>query len=122
MPSRPSRSWFDVQQVGTVTVVRFTCAAIRDQVMVQALGEELLKLAFGRPERPCLLLNFRDVTYLSSAMLGKLIGLQKQAQAAGGRLALCELDQNLCAVFEVSQLDKRFAIYADETEALGTFA
>ncbi len=45
-----------------------------------------------------LLLDFRNITYLTSVELGTLVSLHKDMKGAGGRLSLFNLE---CMVFEV---------------------
>jgi len=51
------------------------------------------------------------VEYLSSAALGKLITLQKKAQAAGGWLVLCNVDAKIYEVFKTAKLDRILEIH-----------
>ncbi|MFQ3651178.1 MAG: STAS domain-containing protein, partial [Gemmataceae bacterium] len=66
-------------------------------------------------------LNFRNVKYLSSAALGKLIALNKKVKSAGGSLVLSNINPEIIEVFEITKLDKMFKIKKDEQEALQSF-
>jgi anti-sigma B factor antagonist len=77
--------------VGDVTVVDFLDKRILDEQSVQAIGEQLFSLVdeLGRRQ---LLLNFGNVEYLSSPVLGIIATLNKKVKGAGGRLMACNLD------------------------------
>jgi anti-sigma B factor antagonist len=45
----------------------------------------------------------------------------KHCRSAGGDLHLCELRQPLRVIFELTRLDRAFAIFGAEAEALAAF-
>lgn len=120
MSSQPKRRRLEVEDIGDVTVVSFTDKKILDEQNIQVIGDQLFSLVdeLGRKK---LLLNFGNVEYMSSAALGKLITLNKKVQGAGGKLVLCNIDANIREVFEITRLDKIFAIKNDEQEGLQMF-
>ena len=112
--------WLEVEQIGDVTVAKFTARYILDEEKVQTVGNQLLSLGEQLAGRR-LVLNFGTVERLSSEMLGKLISLQRKVKARGGRLALCGIRPQLYEVFRILQLPQLLAIYADEEAALQEF-
>ena len=65
-----------------------------------------------------LVLDFQNVEYLSSKMLGKLMALYKRLQEENGGLALCRVRKDLQEVFEVTQLDKVLNLQPDQGQAI----
>jgi anti-sigma B factor antagonist len=120
MSSQPRRRRLEVEDIGDVTVVKFTDKKILDEQNIQVIGEQLYSLVDDAGRRK-LLLNFGNVEFLSSAALGKLITLNKKVQSAGGRLALCSIDSQIFEIFEITGLKRLFNIYDDEQEALQSF-
>jgi anti-sigma B factor antagonist len=57
-----------------------------------------------------LILNFANVKFMTSALLGLLVRIHKKVCELGGRLRLSNLDSNLRKVFEITQLTKVFEI------------
>jgi len=100
-----------------VSIGYFQNTRILDEATVQALGSELLELA-ARSKTGKLLLNFRNVLLMSSAMIGKLILLRNRCQDADVELAFCEISPNVSEVFTLMKLDKLVDLYADESSAL----
>jgi anti-sigma B factor antagonist len=120
MSSQPRRRRLEVEDIGDVTVINFVDKKILDEQNIQIIGEQLFGLV-DQDGRRKLLLNFKNVEYLSSAALGKLITLNKKLQAVGGRLILCDIDPQIYEVFEITKLDKFFNIQKEEQAALQAF-
>ena len=57
-----------------------------------------------------LVLNFANVRFMTSAMLGLLVRIHKRVGERGGQLELRNLDQNLYKLFEITRLTKIFNI------------
>jgi anti-sigma B factor antagonist len=117
MSSPTRRRHLDVEDIGDVTVVNFTDRKILDEQHIQTIGEQLFSLVDEAGRRK-LLLNFRNVEYMSSAALAKLITLNKKIKEVGGRLVLCDIEPQIMEVFEITKLDRIFSIYPGEQEAL----
>ena len=101
---------------GGVTVLRFHDRNLFDETTIREVGAQLFAaLPAGRPPR--LILDFSAVQQVSSAMLGKLILLQRKVDAAGGKLRLCELGPPIRDVMRTTNLDRLFAIDHDLREA-----
>ena len=105
---------------GEVTVVRFQASRVLDGSNVAQLGDELNDLVTKKYATK-MVLNFENVQYMSSAVLGKLITLNKSILAEKGKLKLCSIDKNVFEIFSIMKLDKLFAIYDTEEEALESF-
>ena len=120
MSSQPRRQRLVVEDIGDVTVVNFVDKKILDEQNIQVIGEQLFSLVDELGRRK-ILLNFGNVEYLSSAALGKLITLNKKVNAVGGRLILCNIDQQIYEVFEITKLNKLFNIQKEEQTALQAF-
>ena len=119
MPLQPYH-WFQVEEVGGVTVVRFTHGGALAGPTVDAVAEELDRLV--REEgRLHLLLNLATVEGIASAMLGRFLTLHHKVLAAGGRLKFCGLSPAVHEVFATARLPVLFGIYPGEEEALRTF-
>jgi anti-sigma B factor antagonist len=100
--------------------VRRTHSSGLSEEHIQVLAQQLLDLV-NEPGEKKLLLNFRNVEYMSSAVLGMLVTLNKKIQAAGGKLVLCNIDPAIREVFEITKLDKLFVIRGEEQEGLQAF-
>src|SRR5262249_55331140 len=71
------------EQVGNAIVVTFTASELLDELTIQRVGDQLLRMAAGLGRR-YLLVNLAGVHRLSTMMLGKLITLHKVLRSIGG--------------------------------------
>ena len=104
-------------QIGDVAVVNFLTSQVLDELNVQQLGQELNDLV-DKEGKTKLVINFSKIKFLSSAVLGKLISLNKKLSAQKGRLAFCHINSDVMQVFKITRLDKLIPIYDDEDEAV----
>jgi anti-sigma B factor antagonist len=106
-------SRIQVQDADGVTVIRFNDTQLFDERTVREAAEQIsLSLpSDGTPIR--LVLDFSDVSLLSSSALSKLILIQRRVDMSRGKLRLCELSPVLQQVFRTSNLDRLFAIDRD---------
>jgi anti-sigma B factor antagonist len=118
MPEPPPASRFKVRKVDDVTVAFFLARRIVDEEDIEATFGQLQRLA-DNSEAGKVVLNFRKVEFLSSAVLGRLMKLHKTLQSGGGRLILCRIAPTLLEVFKLTKLDKVLNIKPDTGEALG---
>ncbi len=117
MTQGPYEQMMEVEHNPQATVVRFKRRTILEPTAIQAIGGQLLRLV-GEEERRAVLLNFKGVESLTSAMLGEFVALHRALSESGGRLAFCCVEPFLMQVFKVVKLPDRIPIYDDEPLAL----
>ena len=64
------------------------------------------------------IVDFTDTTFIDSTTLGVLVGGVKRLRSNDGQLALVCSDRNITKIFEITGLDRVFAIYPTRDEAL----
>jgi anti-sigma B factor antagonist len=96
-------------------VVRFKRSRISETEHVQQARDELLSLV--SPER-ILLIDFTNVEYLSSPVIGALLNVQRELEKLAGTISLCGLSPQFDELFRVLRLDRLFEIYPDLESAL----
>jgi anti-sigma B factor antagonist len=64
------------------------------------------------------IVDFSDTTFIDSTTLGVLVGGVKRLRAADGQLLLVCSDRNITKIFEITGLDRVFAIHATRDEAV----
>jgi anti-anti-sigma factor len=101
------------RDLGEKTVVQFTRPGVLlDENNTQAVGDELLAfLASHSP--PTLLLDFKNVAFLTSTTLGMLLVLRKELQGRGARLVLTHVAPQVYGVFEATRLHELFEVHPD---------
>jgi anti-sigma B factor antagonist len=118
MPPAPRR--LRLEPIDGVTVVSFVDTKIVNEDSIQEVGEELYSLVEDKGYKK-ILLNFGNVHYLSSTVLGKLTTLKKKVGAIKGNLKLCCIHPELFEVFKLTGLNRVFEIYSEEQAALDKF-
>ncbi len=108
------------QTSGEVLVVGFTDSKILDSQRIEQVGRELQEQVPQAAHKK-LLLNFRGVSFMSSAMITKLVGLNKVCKAQGVALKFCEVSPNVLEVFKITKLNKLFDIQEGEENAVASF-
>jgi anti-anti-sigma factor len=105
---------------GDVAVACLMDARILDETNVQALHKELEDVV-AKKYILKLVLDFKNVTHLSSAVIGKIIALHKQMAKEKGVLKLCGLNTVIRQVFKVTKVDKVIEIHDDVGSAVKSF-
>jgi anti-anti-sigma regulatory factor len=116
----PGRHFVEWEDVGPVTVARFTVRSLRAEEDIVTVFGQLSKLTEDSG-RFHLLLDFGPVQAIASYAIAKLIELDRHLRSQGGRLAMCNLTPLFAEVLEVMQLHRHFNIYRSEREALQSF-
>lgn len=100
-----------------IMIVYFQDVRIIDETRIQSLGNELLDLV-NNGKYNKIILNFQNVSFMSSAMIGKLIQFAKRCKTADIQLRLCNINENIEEVFELMKLNLVFDIDPDEEAAI----
>ncbi len=69
-----------------------------------------------------IVVDLSTATFIDSTTLGVLVGGVKRLRPSGGALALVCSDQNITKIFEITGLDRVFAIHATREEALSSLS
>jgi len=106
-----------VTKQNDIAIVTFTTSRILDQSNVQQLGEELDEL-LDKHQLKKLVLNFENIHYMSSAVMGKLVSLHKKLKAASGDVKLCNISPGILEIFSIMRFDRLFDIRQSEDQAV----
>ncbi len=110
-------SLLEITMQNDVAVVNFRTSRILDQSNVQQLGDEFNAL-LSNSDLNKIVLNFRNVHYMSSAVMGKLVSLHKELKSRDGKLHLCRISDSIREIFEIMRFDDLFEIYETEDDAV----
>jgi anti-anti-sigma factor len=106
-----------VQAYDNVVLAKVDKDRLLDVANIVALSEALTAL-LDRYPRISLVLDMSPVSYLSSAMLGKLVSLHKAVKGGKGRMAVAGVKDSLLPLFKITKLDKLFDFFKDAQEPL----
>jgi anti-sigma B factor antagonist len=99
------------------TVITITDEKILEDEDVKALEESIMPLVEGPVT---IIIDFSNVRFLSSAVLGLLIRLSKRAAEQKGKLKLCGIGSRIFEIFKITRLDEIFDIYDDAKKAMSS--
>jgi len=102
-----------VEYTGNATIVTFTDQKILEEKDIQALQESIMSVIESAGSGLNLILDFCNVRFLSSAVLGLLIRISKRVYQREGQLRLCNINPKIYEIFKITRLTKIFDIYKD---------
>jgi len=100
-----------VEYTGNVTIVKFTDEKILEEKDIKALQDSIMPIIESASGRINLILDFGNVRFLSSAVLGLLIRISKRIYEYDGQLRLCSINPKIYEIFKITRLTKTFDIY-----------
>jgi anti-sigma B factor antagonist len=115
----PAMSLTSYSKDGILTVV-FVDARILDETKLEQLSRDLAEM-LNKTTEERVILDFHNVKFMSSSMLGKLIQVHKKAGEFKVKLKFCSIDPEIRQVFKITKLDKIFDIEADDAAARAAF-
>jgi len=101
------------------TVISFVDEKILEEMDIRVLQETIMSV-IDQNEGISLILDFGNVRFLSSAVLGLLIRISKRVHEKDGFLKLCNIDPQIYEVFKITRLTNTFDIYDDLESAIGS--
>jgi len=107
----------NVKYSGNATIIGFTDHKILEERDIKALSESIMSI-IEQAERINLILDFGNVRFLSSAVLGLLIRISKRIYEREGQLKLCRIHPKIYEIFKITRLTKTFDIYDDIETAI----
>jgi anti-sigma B factor antagonist len=103
-----------------ICIVTIQDASILDERNIAMLGKDLEKLVTDQ-NYINMIIDMTHVSYLSSAVLGKLMALYKKIKGEKGDLKLCNVKAEIRPIFAVTQLDKVIEIHETLIAAVNSF-
>jgi len=113
----PVRPRISVEYAGNATIATFVDEKILEEKDIKALQESIMSVV-EQAEQMNLILDFHNVRFLSSAVLGLLIRISKKVYERDGQLRLCNIDPKIYEIFRITRLTKIFDIYRDVESAV----
>ena len=109
-----------VQRRTDVTIIEFMEVRILDQLAIDRIKNEILAMV-AESGVPKFIISFENVKYISSAVLGMLMTVNKHILTKQGELRLASIDKSLMEVFKLTRLDKILKIFGSADDALTKF-
>jgi anti-sigma B factor antagonist len=115
------RPRISVENVANGVIITFTNEKILEETEIVALEHSILPI-IEQAKVPNFVLNFENVKFLSSAVLGLLIRISKKVYQRNGQLKLCCINTKILEIFKITRLDRVFDICADADDAVAKLA
>ena len=106
-----------VEYAENATIVTFVDEKILEEMDIQALQASVMSVV-EEVERINLILDFCNVQFLSSAVLGLLMRISKKVYEKEGQLKLCNISPRIYEIFKITRLNKIFDICEDVDSAI----
>ena len=103
-----------------ILTIRIQDERLVEPEQLRRLFEDVNTLV-GKSDSEQIILDFSGVKFMASAMLGKLVALQKKVQEFRAKMKLCCVAPEILEVFKITKLHKVFDIQADEAAARKSF-
>jgi len=106
--------WCRKRMIGSVVVLDL----MRDRTPEHAEMERVADAIVGSGDAPKVVADLSDFDFINSALMARMVALNKRIHAAGGRFILCGMQPIVQTAFEDARLHKVFEIHADARSAL----
>jgi anti-sigma B factor antagonist len=116
----PTTPKLSIEYHDDIVIAQLTDERILEEADIQSLESALMPVIDSQPNLK-LLLDFSNVKYLSSSVLGLLIRASKKIYENNGQLKLCSISPKIMEVFKITRLNKIFEIYDNQDQALAEF-
>ena len=113
----PMKTRISVEYTDGGTVIAFNDEKILEEKGIQALQDSIMSVV-EQSAQIKLILDFRNVKFLSSAVLGLLIRISKKVYEYDGQLRLCNIDPKIYEIFKITRLTKIFDICQSMDDAM----
>ncbi len=100
-----------------ICIVSFGSASISGISDIDQISEQLRQfIAANKPAK--MVIDFADVRFFSSQLLGLLVDVWRRMKDYDGLLLICGINPHLNRVFKITNLDRIFEFYPDRAGAI----
>jgi len=107
----------EVEYAQDAVIATLTDEKILDEADVSGLEGSILPL-IESSESINLVLDFSNVKFLTSAVLGLLIRISRRIYESQGQLKLCGINPRILEIFRITRLERVFDIHPDRYDAI----
>lgn len=109
----------DVSSQADVLIISFRQTSIEGIAGVEHVADILRSMIRDHQPRK-MVIDFSQVRFFSSQMLGLLVDIWRRMKEIGGALTISGIDPRLTRVFRITHLDKLFTFYEDTAAAVAS--
>lgn len=89
-------------------------SGILDSTKAHQFRQEISDLV--EKDAKIIIIDFKNVTFMDSSGLGALVLSLKTVRAAGARLFLCSINEQIKMLFELTSMDRVFEVFSSREE------
>lgn len=104
-----------------ILTIRIHDERLIDPEQLKRLFDDIYTV-IGKSEETQVVVDFKAVKFMASAMLGKLVAMKKKCDEFKAKLKLCSVAPEILEVFKITKLNKVFDIQSDEATARKSFS
>lgn len=104
-----------------ILTIQFLDPRILDETQQARVAQDVVDM-LNKTSEEKVILDFKPVQFMASAMLGKLVMIHKKCKEFKIKLKLSGIDPEIRNVFKMTKLDKLFDIEKDEEAARKAFS
>lgn len=110
-------TYLSVQERDNAVVAGFTVPRLSDDFNLEQLGHELFALVEQQGCRK-LVISLKQVEYVTSSGIGKLITLHRKMHRHGGQVIFCDMQKTVHDILQAAKLNTYFTVVADSDAAV----
>lgn len=109
----------DFETVNSWLIVRFRTGSLTDPLMIERADDEIRQQLAPLPLRAQVVLDFRQVEFASSQVIGLLLGVRDQLNKKHGTLVLAKVGEKIREALTITNLGKHFRIEPSVSALVG---
>jgi anti-anti-sigma factor len=98
------------ENINNWLVIRFVANRLTDPMTVAQICDETDQLLMAIPERAQVAISFAGVDFVSSQVIGLLLGIRDQVRKKHGTLVLCKVGKHVLDVLRITRLERQFTL------------
>jgi len=102
---------------GDATCIQLVGEIVVEEQIVDEIGAAATAVIDGS-DAPKLVVSFKDVSYVASAVIGTMISISHRLAGKGTRLHLCDVNEHIRGVCEVTRIMELFDFCETLADAL----
>lgn len=106
-----------VEYAQSAVIAILTDEKILDEADIRGLEESFMPLIESSGNIN-LVLDFSNVKFMTSAVLGLLIRISRKIYESQGQMKLCGINPKIKEIFKITRLDRVFDIHTDRYDAI----
>ncbi|MCD4824085.1 MAG: STAS domain-containing protein [Phycisphaerae bacterium] len=109
----------NISQLSDATIVNLCIHQKMEGLTIEQVGEALEQVINTGQCRK-LIIDFKNVEFITSHLLRILTSLHRHMEEIGGKMILCHINEQLMQVFAITRLDQLLNFADTQDEALAT--